>query len=297
MKRSVGLFLAIAIGFCTIAEAGRIRTRQAGESVTLENGEKYFLTRALGAGAVGTVYRATKPRSDEVIAIKFFSPAVKTMDLYQNVVDGFSRAAEMKNPSLLPFRFEKLVGGELVVLMPAGEQSLQDYLDLPRTDEDRLRTAKEIFNLMQPLLRDLLRRGYHFGDIKPSNIVRVDGHWKVIDFDSIERIGLVSEIYTSGYAPAEIRRHQRTHWTSDSFSVGRTLGSILLGEFRPDSILDAEKWSQLTLQKLYQRYPQFRKPEFQEMRRFLAASLAELSDERSARLSRAGFGNACNKIY
>lgn len=297
MTRLFAYFLAVFLGFSAVAEAGRIQMRQAGDVVTMANGDRYILTKALGAGAMGTVYRATKLKSDETIAIKFFSASTRSLDLYHDVLDGFARATELKSPSLISFRLGKLENGETVVLMPVGEKSLRDYLSEPLTYQQRFVAAKEVYDVLQPLLRSLLRSGYHFGDIKPPNIVRVEGQWKVVDFDSLQRLGLVSKIFTSYYAPAEIRRGQPTQWSSDAFMAARTIGEILLGNALPDSILTAGKWSQETLKEIYKRYPQFRKPEFQDMRRFLAASLAESPEERSLRLSRSGFGNACNKVY
>lgn len=297
MKRFLGLFLVLALSFCAAAEAARGRAHLPGDAVVLASGEIYYLTKKLGAGAVSTVFRASRPGGDEAVALKFFSQVNQNFDLFKNILEGFGRAKKMQSSSLLPFRFANLENGELIVVMPVAEQSLLSYLNERHSSAERLKTAQEVFVVLQNFSRELLRQGYHFGDIKPSNIVRYQGQWKIIDFDSVNVIGDVNKIFTSVYAPGEVRRHQKSQWTSDAFSIGRTLTEVLLGNQMPESILDAEKWSQLTLQEIYERYPEFHQAEFQEIRRFLAASLADKHDERATRLSRAGFGNACNKTY
>lgn len=290
------LFLFLLV-FVSVSEAAREPRRQAGEVVILENGERYFLIKELGAGAIGTVFRASKPGAKDEIAIKFFSPVTRTLDLYADVLQGFENAKRMNNPALISFRTEKLKSGELVVLMPVGDRNLNHVIHQQLTREERLALAVEIYSLFRPFLQDLVLHGFNFGDLKPENMVRVSGEWKVIDFDSIEKIGAVKEIFTSTYASAEVRTKQKTKWTSDAFSVGRILSTILLRQQAPDDITQRHKWSQLTLQEIYKTYPEFSQSQYRELRQFIAASLAEKHDERANRLQRIGFGNSCQKIY
>ncbi len=289
------LFFILTLSVASLAEARR--GHEAGDVVTLESGERYFLTKDLGEGAVGTVFRATKPGANDPIAIKFFSAATRRSELYADILDGFARAKEMNHPSLLTFQLTKLSDGEVVVLMPVGEKSLHNYLYEKLDNKQRLQVALEIYALLKPLVQDLVLHGYNFGDLKPSNIVRVNGQWKVIDFDSIEKIGARKEIFTSGYAPTEVRTIKPTQWTSDAYSVGRILRGILLGGNMPEGINQMQYFDRMTLTDIYKEYPEFAGAKYQELRRFLAASLAYQHEERSQRLLRVGYGNSCRRIF
>ena len=95
--------------------------------------------------------------------------------------------------------------GSLWSIWEWGDISLHDYANAPRDDMSDVAMAVER-NVSEAL--ELLHRvGYVHCDVAPTNILRVDGVWKLADLDACRR----RNEYAEKYPRAERYRHRDRH--------------------------------------------------------------------------------------
>lgn len=167
--------------------------------------DHYVLGRRLGCGCSGTVYEATVRGTGQTVAIKRIKKNVsERLDQLArrevqiiadaSTVDSESIAkcfASVDDPEYIHIIMEKVGGGELLKhIMDVGEYSEPD--------------AQKAFRGLIPALRSLHARGIIHRDIKPDNVLLVEGDHtqvKLIDFGlanvhSGDEGGLVSKCGT-----------------------------------------------------------------------------------------------------
>jgi serine/threonine protein kinase len=204
------------------------------EGVVIEN--KYHLRELLGAGEFGVVYL-----TDEVVKDKLLRQvAVKIFDNNDNEqLIELIEATRLDHPHLIrshtagewQFNDKKEKTERLYLVMEQAEFSLQN-----RLEQGKL-SRKEIVTTIREVaagLNHLHRHHKVHCDLKPGNILWVNGHWKVSDFGLIRNLGNRSYVRTvhimGSYAymsPESYEGEIRPAW--DVWSLGILLQEMLTG--------------------------------------------------------------------
>jgi eukaryotic-like serine/threonine-protein kinase len=194
---------------------------------------KYVLTELIGAGAMGTVYRAMDPDLQRDVAIKLMSPAVASDVAQRNRFLREARAAgSLHHPSIITVYGFGEVDGELYIAMEFVEG--RDLSGVIRNHEE-LSLADKIDILLDVLsaLTYAHDRRITHRDIKPGNIrLDTNGKARIMDFgvahlaeSDLTNSGLV--LGTPNYiAPEQLRGAEPTP-AGDIFSVGAVFFELL----------------------------------------------------------------------
>ena len=195
----------------------------------------FVLVELLGAGGMGSAYRARDESLNRDVAIKIMR---KSFGDDPKFVETFRReaqtAAKLNHPNVVQIHsfgefkgqpyivMELVTGGSLDRLIAAGEPLEQTMV---------MRLGMEIASALQS--------GYQLqlvhGDIKPENIlIDEKGAGKLVDFGIAQLAGAGGdsrEVWGTPYyvAPEKVRR-QRTDYRADIYSLGGTLFHALAGK-------------------------------------------------------------------
>ena len=216
---------------------------EAGRTLKLTRIGAWRITGVLGAGAMGTVYRAERDddRFHKQVAIKI---------LRQGLESEFALAR---------FRYERLILGGLdhaniAALIDGGEVDDRPYIVMelvegrPVTDHchelhlnlsERIRLFRQVCEAVQYAHQRLVIHR----DIKPSNIlVSTDGKVKLLDFgiakledpdvrpEAAAETSTGMRLMTPGYASPEQVRGEDVSASSDIYSLGAVLYELLTGQ-------------------------------------------------------------------
>lgn len=192
----------------------------------------YRIEALIGAGGMGTVFRATDPRLSRQVAIKVFEPGDENMGVSTNDFLQEARAASALNhPNIvivhdvgfseeLAYIVMELVEGHtLREVMASGPLSIPKILAIARQIGDALAAAHA--------------KGIVHRDLKPANVmITAEGNVKVLDFGLAKRIVADDELQdqtcttgraivgTFGYMSPEQTRGEALDSRSDQFSFG-----------------------------------------------------------------------------
>lgn len=199
---------------------------------------EYKLLEVIGAGGMGTWYKATG-RGGKVVAIKF--PTEKVVEAFKKKAGIYQEAAALKHPSLMKI-IEVRTGDEPYLVA--------EYIDgvnlreLMKTRRLPVEVSTEIAFEIAKGLAHAHDRGMLHNDIKPENVL-IDRNGRVIiaDFDIAEatsdmllsrdlRTTNTSIAGTFDYAPPERRGEidAKTGKHSDIFSWGKVFYEMLTGQ-------------------------------------------------------------------
>lgn len=166
-------------------------------------GGAYVFERELGGGGMSRVFVARERELDRRVVIKVLPP-----ELAQGVnLERFRRetqlAASLQHPHIVPLLTAGSEAGLLYYVMPYVEgESLRARLDR----EGRLPVAEAVRLLREvaDALASAHRRGVVHRDIKPGNVLLLDGHAMVTDFGVAKSLGAkapaTSDLTTAGIA-------------------------------------------------------------------------------------------------
>jgi CheY-like chemotaxis protein len=214
----------------------------------------YHLKEIIGAGGMGTVYRAIEPESGLVVALKVL---LKSLSGIQNAVERFIREGRI---------MEKLQHPNTIRVFGSGRTAFTYYIAMEYVEGKTLASRIETENIPWPEIVSIIRQlfdavaylhsqGILHRDLKPSNILLTrEGVLKLGDFgisrDVKEMLNMhltqdASLIGTPPYmAPEQLLGAEASELT-DQYSLGRTIVSIFEGgemqvppkplhELRPD---------------------------------------------------------------
>lgn len=197
---------------------------------------KYDLHEQLGKGGFGTVYRATDPTLDRVVALKVLHPQLMVDDVFINRFKKEARAlAALENHHIVTIYEIGEMDGRISIAMRylAGgnlKQVINNRGPLP------LHEASEIILQVLKGLKAAHEHGYIHRDLKPENILS-DGQGEYVITD----LGLVRDSQgsassstggitgTPNYIAPEIWRGQPATPSTDIYSVGCILYELLMG--------------------------------------------------------------------
>jgi serine/threonine protein kinase len=220
---------------------------------------EFRIERVLGHGGFGITYLATDTHLDERVAIKEFMPNEIAVRVSDSTVRAKSKAdsdnleqgldsfleeartlARFRHRNIVHVRrFFRLHGTAYIVLEYEYGQTLAQYLETQKMDNDRLgRLLSDVLDGLDAVhTRATLHR-----DLKPSNIIlRPDESPVLIDFGAARNFQSrnsmsVTAIATAGYSPPEqYIGGQQGPWT-DLYALGAIAYRIVSGNTPPDSL-------------------------------------------------------------
>ena len=280
-----------------------------GKPLVLQTGTEpypgYRLTQLMGRGGWGQVWRAERDADRKCFALKFLPCDSQMAVPYE--VRALQAIKALSHPHIL--RMEQIWScqGFLVIVMELAEGNLHDLLDVYYTELDTALPADNVCHFLKQAgqaidylnarqhLVDGNKVAFRHCDIKPSNLLLVDGNVKVGDFGlafkTSVRIGPITRTGTLDYAAPEVLLGQFSD-RSDQFSLAATYFQLRTGElpfarpatdnqparFRPPvdlSLVTAEE--RPILARAFHNVPQARWDSCVEMMKRLADCLAKKS--------------------
>jgi TolB-like protein/tetratricopeptide (TPR) repeat protein len=199
---------------------------------------RYTIERELGRGGMATVYLARDLRHDRPVALKVLHPQLAASLGPERFLREIKLAARLQHPHILTVHDSGDAGGQLWFTMPYVEgESLRQRLDRERQlpVHDAVRLAREV-----ALALDFAHRhGAIHRDVKPENILLVDGQALVADFgiaralagdeDKLTETGM--SIGTPAYmSPEQAAGDRSVDARTDVYSLGTVLYELLAGE-------------------------------------------------------------------
>ncbi len=197
--------------------------------------QRYEIVHPLGAGGMGTVYRAVDRLNGQVVALKRIEPhtTAAQADLtdagfLQTLTHEFSILAGLRHPHIIsvldygldaqrrPFFTMELLDDAQTIVAAAQHMTTPKRLDLA-------------LQLLQALAY-LHRRGILHRDLKPANVLYAGETVRVLDF-GLASLGATSDELagTTTYMAPEMLRERQHVPASDLFAVGVLMAQMLMG--------------------------------------------------------------------
>ena len=261
---------------------------------------RYILHDLLGQGGMGVVHRALDKLTGRDVALKQVTAATDKLQFNTSnsgiehrvaLAQEFRVLASLRHPhiiSVLDYGFD------------AERQPFftMDLLENARTIVDYARSASysrriDLVQQMLQALRYLHRRGILHRDLKPDNVMVVDGVVRVLDFGLALRQPEAENktMGTLAYLSPEALQHGVFSWASDIYAVGLIVYEIFAGEHPYDTSsinalfsdilslevgtehLDLSEDLQQLLQAMVEKDPEQRPPDVDTiLQRFIAAT-------------------------
>jgi serine/threonine protein kinase len=217
---------------------------------TVQSIGNYDLLEKVGEGGMGTVYRARRKDSGEIVAIKIM-PAHTASNpvLLKRFAQEFRAASRLDHPNIVraldygesgttPYLVMEFVEGESL------GQKIQREGPLPETEAIRI-----IAQVAQGLHR-AHKMGLVHRDVKPDNVlVTADGTAKLADLGLVKEMETDLNLTRTGrglgtphfMAPEQFRNAKNADLRCDIYALGATLYMMVTGElpFRSSGPLDA----------------------------------------------------------
>ncbi|QDV22187.1 protein kinase domain-containing protein [Aureliella helgolandensis] len=208
---------------------------------------EYLLLEPIGAGGMGSVYRAEHRTMNRHVALKILSPEISgRQDLLEQFFAEIRAVARLMHPGIVTaFDAGSVQGKHFLVMELVDGQILSDRLraEGPFTTV----AAANVLEQAASALEYAHRMGIVHRDIKPSNMMlSKDGRLKILDFGlAMFSKGVVARsnkcvfMGTPEYmSPEQIENPDRVDGRSDLYSLGATLFYLLTGKsmFRGDKM-------------------------------------------------------------
>ena len=161
------------------------------EALSAALGDRYTIERELGRGGMATVYVAEDLRHSRQVAIKVLRSDVAAAIGAERFLREIAIAARLTHPHVLPLIDSGQAAGSLYYVMPyvRGESLRERLVREKRLSlEDALRIARELGAGLDYAHRE----GFVHRDVKPENMLLVDGHAVLADF------GIARAIFQAG---------------------------------------------------------------------------------------------------
>ena len=212
----------------------------------------YEIVRQIGAGGFGTVWLCRTQSMGDCRALKFISGANR--EVLQKELDALVRyrqaAGQLRSPHLMPIEHVNTNTFGLFYVMPLADgfgaddptngtwrpRTLASLIEHRRSETNWF-SGEEIISLIRPVLeglQTLLDAGLVHRDVKPDNILFLDGHPCLADISLLgEDAHLVTRRGTPGYSAPSWYVDAGGH--ADMYGAAATLFSLLTGN-APDKM-------------------------------------------------------------
>ena len=206
-------------------------------------GERYQLLDQIGAGGMGTVYRASDRLTGQTVALKSVLVATEQLmslsggdDLRLALAQEFRTLASLRHPhiiSVLDYGFDADKKPYFTMDLLASPQTILEY------GQDK-ELPEQVDLLVQTLqaLDYLHRRGIIHRDLKPENVLVVNGQVRVLDFglasarESIKNTSAESDISgTIEYIAPEVLQGAPANEASDLYAIGVIAYELFTGNY------------------------------------------------------------------
>lgn len=189
------------------------------------------LSDKIGQGGFGTVYKGYDMERETLVAIK----QVKQDELGSNTFKGtigpggleFSVAKKLQGyPHVVQvYDYANLAGNTYLIQEFCEGGTLFSYLmSRPALTES---LVLDILNEITQGLKAAHDLGFVHRDIKPPNILRKDGKWKICDFGIVTLFQSYTVAGTCGYMAPEVRKGCGYGKQADIYSLGRVFSDML----------------------------------------------------------------------
>ena len=201
--------------------------------------QRYAIERALGRGGMATVYLAQDLKHHRKVAIKVLKPEVAAALGPERFLREIEIAAGLSHPHILALHDSGEADGFLYYVMPYVEgESLRDRLS--REKQLPLEDAVRITGEVASALDHAHRRNVLHRDVKPENILLLEGHALVADFgiarailtaggDTLTATGLTVGTPAS-MSPEQAAGERQLDGRSDLYSLGCVVYEMLAGK-------------------------------------------------------------------
>jgi Tol biopolymer transport system component len=198
---------------------------------------RYVIERELGRGGMAIVYLARDLRHDRMVALKVMRPELSAGMSASRFFQEIEFAARLNHPHIVPLFDSGEAGGLLWYAMPFVEgESLRQRLERERRlpVRDALQVTREIADALDYAhRRDVVHR-----DVKPENVLLVEGHALLADFgiaraihaatgDRLTGSGLL--VGTPGYMSPEALVGDSAGPEADVYALARVAYELLVG--------------------------------------------------------------------
>jgi eukaryotic-like serine/threonine-protein kinase len=219
--------------------AGKAAREDPRERLTAALGDRYRIQRELGRGGTAIVYLADDLEHQRPVALKVLRPDLTSQIGARRFLREIETAARLAHPGILPLHDSGESDGLYYYVMPyVAEESLRDRLK--REPRLSLLDAVAIAREVADALGYAHNQGVIHRDIKPGNILFVEGRARVGDFgiaraldaaagDRLTESGVT--IGTPAYmSPEQASGSRATDGRSDVYSLGCVVYEMLAGE-------------------------------------------------------------------
>jgi serine/threonine-protein kinase len=211
---------------------------------------RYEILELLGTGGMSSVYKATDPNLDRVVAIKIIHQHLsRDPDFIRRFRDEATAVAQLRHPNIVQvFDFDTTDDTAYIVFEYVPGENLQDRL--ARLSESGssmpFDQTSRISHQMIEALAYAHARGLVHRDVKPANIILdVQGDAFLADFgivkitDGIQHTATGAVLGTARYMSPEQIKGTQIDGRSDLYSLGVTMFEMASGEppFRADSAM------------------------------------------------------------
>ena len=205
----------------------------------------YKITEKLGAGGMGTVYKAEDTRLDRFVALKFLPPHLsQDEESKQRFIHEAKAASALNHPNIATIYEIDEADGQMFIAMEYIEgKSLQEIVGANDRSPLPIELALDYAIQIAEGLAKAHAKGIIHRDIKPANIlVSKDGLVKIVDFGLAKLAGrtmLTKEDTTLGtvaYMSPEQTQGAEVDHRTDIWALGVILYEMLSGQlpFRGD---------------------------------------------------------------
>jgi eukaryotic-like serine/threonine-protein kinase len=189
--------------------------------------EGYRILSLVGKGAASIIYLVQDPKTKQIWALKHVEKNdAKDQRFLDQAEAEYRIASDLDHPSIR--KIDRLIKKKNGLLSTKELFLIMEFVDGISEDRQQPRTferAVDIFLQVAKALAHMHDRGYVHADMKPNNIMVMDGVAKIIDLGQSCKIGTVKERIqgTPDYiAPEQVHRRAITPKT-DIYNLGATM--------------------------------------------------------------------------
>ncbi|HDQ73776.1 MAG TPA: tetratricopeptide repeat protein [Chloroflexi bacterium] len=219
---------------------------------------RYRVLDAIETGGMGTLYQvADEAKDGQIVALKTVKLDVSGIDPVENeqrLQREFRILTELHHPNLVAVHDYGITPGEILYFTMEWIEG--HALDLDRGTFSLEETLPIVVQICRALAY-LHARGVIHGDLKPANVLLLDGQVKIVDFGiSLEVRSPESRIryYTPGYSAPEMKELRTVDHRVDLYSLGALWYALLVGE-PPLFMLGADRLVEFALQEALEDQP------------------------------------------